>query len=65
MTGIPTPAMITEVLDAFPGAPVDRDNLSWYQGLLAGELHVNRCRECETWHHPPPALAARTAGPAR
>jgi uncharacterized OB-fold protein len=45
--------MITEVLDAFPGAPVDRDNLSWYQGLLAGELHVNRCRECETWHHPP------------
>jgi uncharacterized OB-fold protein len=41
------------VLDRFPTAPIDRDNIEYYRGLLGCRLLVNQCQECRTWHHPP------------
>lgn len=42
-----------ELVERFRGAPLDHDNKDFYRGLLEGELRVNRCRDCGTWHHPP------------
>lgn len=44
---------IAATLAAFPRAPIDRDNLAWYEGLRVGELRIVRCRDCGVWHHPP------------
>lgn len=44
--------VITRVLDAFPSAAVDLDNLGWYEGLLAGELRLAKCGDCAEFHHP-------------
>jgi uncharacterized OB-fold protein len=44
---------ISEVLAAFPDAIIDADNLAWFDGLLHGEVRINRCRACRTWHNPP------------
>jgi hypothetical protein len=41
------------VLDQFPAAPIDRDNIEFYRGLLQSRLLVNQCQACHTWHHPP------------
>ncbi len=47
-----------ELLDAFPGVRLDQDNAAYYRGLLDGELLINRCDDCATWHFP-----ARSACP--
>lgn len=47
--------MITDeqVLDRYPVAPIDRDNVDLYRGYLERELRLNRCDECGMWRHPP------------
>lgn len=55
----PTDATLTEILEAFPSAPIDLDNIGWYGGLMAGELRINRCEDCVTWHHPPGPVCPR------
>lgn len=44
---------IIEILEAFPAAAIDLDNLAWYEGLLVGEVRITRCMSCSQWHHPP------------
>jgi uncharacterized OB-fold protein len=41
------------VLAQFPGAAIDHDNFSFFQGLLEQRLLLNRCDDCGHWHHPP------------
>ena len=41
------------VLDHFTTAPIDRDNIEFYRGLLQSRLLVNQCQQCGMWHHPP------------
>lgn len=41
-----------EVLDRFPGAPLDHDNIDYYRGLLQRVLLVNRCADCGYWSLP-------------
>ena len=43
---------VANVLGAFPSVSIDLDNLSWYEGLLAGELRLAMCEECGELHHP-------------
>ena len=33
--------------------PVNEDNRFFWDGLKAGELHVQRCKSCQTLRHPP------------
>ncbi len=47
---------VTEVLDRFPDAPIDRDNLAHYAGLLRRQLLISRCAECGRWFAPPRGL---------
>src|SRR6476620_794452 len=42
-----------ELMDALPGVRVDHDNAPHYRGLLERRLLINRCDDCDTWHHPP------------
>jgi uncharacterized protein len=42
-----------ELLEAWPGVRIDYDNAAYYRGLLEEQLLVNRCDDCDTWHHPP------------
>jgi uncharacterized protein len=48
-----------EVLEAFPTAPIDQDNVDHYRGRLQHRLLVNRCRDCGLWHQPPRAICPR------
>jgi uncharacterized OB-fold protein len=48
-----------EVLEAFPTAPIDQDNVDHYRGRLQHRLLVNRCRDCALWHQPPRAICPR------
>jgi uncharacterized OB-fold protein len=41
-----------EVLEAFPRAPIDRDNIEYYRRLLDRELVVGRCETCGTLQYP-------------
>jgi uncharacterized OB-fold protein len=41
-----------EVLEAFPRAPIDRDNVEYYRRLLEQELVVGRCEKCGTLQYP-------------
>jgi len=41
-----------EVLARFPDERIDRDNVDFYRGLLAGEVRANRCGACGRWHLP-------------
>jgi uncharacterized OB-fold protein len=40
------------VFDAFPGVPIDRDNVEHYRGLLERKLLINRCSQCGYWIYP-------------
>jgi uncharacterized OB-fold protein len=42
-----------ELVQLFPGEPITHDNAAHYRGRLHGELLVNRCQDCGTWHAPP------------
>lgn len=44
---------VQELLDAFPSVRIDNDNAPYYRGLLEERLLINRCTECQHWHHPP------------
>jgi uncharacterized OB-fold protein len=48
-----------EVLEAFPTAPIDQDNVDHYRGRLQRRLLVNRCRDCGLWHQPPKPVCPR------
>ena len=41
-----------DMLARFPGVRIDHDNKAYYRGLLEHRLLVNRCSDCQTWHHP-------------
>ncbi len=45
-----------ELYERYPNASIDHDNRHLYEGFLAGELRINRCGACATWHHPPRAI---------
>ena len=45
-----------EVLERFPDAPVDHDNVEYHRGILERRLLVNRCGTCGTWFQPPRGL---------
>lgn len=48
-----------EVLEAFPTAPIDQDNVDHYRGRLQRRLLVNRCLDCGLWHQPPRPVCPR------
>jgi len=48
-----------EVMDRFPDAVIDRDNVDSYRGRLQRRLLVNRCGACQTWHLPPSSICPR------
>lgn len=33
--------------------PLGHDNQWWWEGIAAGELRIQRCRDCKTLRHPP------------
>ena len=33
--------------------PLGHDNKWWWDGIAAGELRIQRCKECKTLRHPP------------
>jgi uncharacterized OB-fold protein len=39
-----------EVLDRFPTAYIDRDNVEFFRAFLERRLVLNRCRDCGTWN---------------
>jgi uncharacterized OB-fold protein len=45
-----------QVLDRYPNAAIDFDNIARFRGYLQHRLLVNRCAACGTWHEPPRAL---------
>ncbi len=47
------------VLDAFPRAAIDHDNIAFYGGLLERRFLANRCGECGFWHFPPRSICPR------
>jgi uncharacterized OB-fold protein/acyl dehydratase len=53
------PAAATPASDAAPAAPrrlrppLGHDNKWWWDGIDAGELRIQRCKECKTLRHPP------------
>jgi uncharacterized protein len=42
-----------EVLNHFPAAPIDHDNIAYYRGLLERRLLINHCADCGQWSQPP------------
>lgn len=44
------------LLNTFPRIRLDADNAAFYQGLMRHELHINRCDDCQRWHHPPRSI---------
>lgn len=47
------------LLARFPGHAIDQDNAAHYRGRLEHRLLLNRCRACDTWHHPPRPICRR------
>lgn len=48
-----------EVLETFPTAAIDYDNIHFYRGLLDRQFLVNRCAECGFWHTPPRSVCPK------
>jgi uncharacterized protein len=48
-----------DVLEAYPSARIDQDNVGHYRGRLERRLLVNRCRDCGWWHEPPRPVCPR------
>lgn len=48
-----------ELLDLYPGEPVDEDSAFFYRGLLERRLLVQRCDDCGHWIHPPAPICSR------
>ena len=44
---------VTEVLERYPHAWIDRDSYPMFRGFLENRLLINRCRDCGRWHQPP------------
>jgi uncharacterized protein len=47
-----TDVAVEEVLAAYPGILIDRDNIEHYRGLMARKLVINRCSSCGYWIYP-------------
>jgi uncharacterized protein len=47
-----TDVPVEEVLAAFPGVQIDRDNVEHYRGLMGRRLLINRCSDCGYWIYP-------------
>ena len=45
-----------ELVARLPGEPITYDNAAHYRGRLRRELLINKCTQCDTWHHPPKPL---------
>ena len=39
--------------------PLGHDNQWWWEGIAAGELRIQRCKECGTLRHPPRPMCGR------
>jgi len=50
LTEIPSDA---ELVERFPYARIDHDNKALYRGWLEKRLRMNRCDDCQRFHHPP------------
>ncbi len=50
MAEIPSDA---ELVERFPYARIDHDNKDLYRGWLEKRLRMNRCDDCQRFHHPP------------
>ncbi len=53
------PVSDAELVERFAHLRVDRDNASFYRGLLDHELRMHRCAECGLWHQPPRPMCPR------
>src|SRR5262245_17699569 len=42
----------TKVLERLAHLPVARDTAEHYRGYLRRQLVMNRCGDCDRWHHP-------------
>jgi uncharacterized OB-fold protein len=48
-----------ELLVRYPDVAVDHINKHFYRGLLHGEVRLNRCADCGTWHHRPKPICPK------
>ncbi len=39
--------------------PLGHDNTWWWDGIAAGELRIQRCKECQTLRHPPRPMCGK------
>lgn len=59
------PAAAAPSADAAPAKPrrlrppLGHDNQWWWEGVAAGELRIQRCKECGTLRHPPRPMCGR------
>jgi len=59
------PAAATTTATAAPAAPrrlrppLGHDNKWWWDGINAGELRIQRCKECQTLRHPPRPMCGK------
>jgi uncharacterized OB-fold protein len=42
-----------DLVTAFDGLVIDQDNRSYYAGWLEERLLINKCDQCQRFHHPP------------
>ena len=47
---------VEKLLEAWPGVRIDADNASYYRGLSDHRLLIQRCLDCDRWHHPPRSI---------
>ncbi|MCH5675618.1 Zn-ribbon domain-containing OB-fold protein [Streptomyces gilvus] len=47
------PLSDAELVDRLPDILINHDNKAFYRGWLERRLLLNRCLQCDTWHHPP------------
>jgi uncharacterized OB-fold protein len=58
-------AAATATASATPAAPrrlrppLGHDNKWWWDGIAAGELRIQRCKECKTLRHPPRPMCGK------
>jgi uncharacterized OB-fold protein len=44
---------VTEVLEQFPDAWIDRDDFAMFEGFLGHKLLINQCQNCNLYFQPP------------
>lgn len=48
-----------ELVGLFAAHGIDRDTAAHYRGRLEHRLLLQRCDDCEAWHHPPRPICPR------